>query len=47
MSENRTLVEMMAWQVRQLGLHRKAMSTLYPPQDMTQILFSTYFYMDW
>lgn len=47
MAENRGLLEMMAWQVRKLGLNKAATSNLYPPQDMTQTLFATYFYMDW
>lgn len=40
------LLEQMAWQVRELGLHKIATSQLYPPQDMVQPLTAAFVYTD-
>jgi hypothetical protein len=40
------LLEQMAWQVRELGLHKIATSQLYSPQDMVQPLTAAFVYTD-
>jgi hypothetical protein len=36
----------MGWQVQQLGLHRITSAQWYAPEDMVQVMFSAYLYMD-
>lgn len=35
-----------AWQIRELGLHKRATAQLYPVQDMTDTLLATYCYAE-
>ena len=44
--ESRELIEQMAWHVRELGLHNRSTASLYPPQDMVDVLFSAFIYTD-
>lgn len=46
LEDMRDLLEQMAWQVRELGLHKIATSQLYPPQDMVQPLTAAFVYTD-
>lgn len=46
LQDMRDLLEQMAWQVRELGLHKIATSQLYPPQDMVQPLTAAFVYTD-
>lgn len=39
-------MDMMAWQVRELGLHRLNTAALYSPEDMVGPLFAAIFYSD-
>ena len=40
------LLQRMAWQVRELGLHKIATSQLYSPHDMVQPLTAAFVYTD-
>lgn len=42
----RDLLQRMAWQVRELGLHKIATSQLYSPHDMVQPLTAAFVYTD-
>jgi hypothetical protein len=42
----RDILEQMAWQVKELGLHRIQTSQLYPPQDLVQHLTAAFVYTD-
>jgi hypothetical protein len=46
MQDMRDILGQMAWQVKELGLHRIATSKLYPPQDMVQHLTAAFVYTD-
>jgi hypothetical protein len=39
-------MDLMAWQVRELGLHRLNTAALYSPEDMVGPLFAAIFYSD-
>jgi len=45
-AESTDLLSQMGWQVQQLGLHRIASAQWYAPEDMVQVMFSAYLYMD-
>jgi hypothetical protein len=46
LQDMRDILEQMAWQVKELGLHRIATSKLYPPHDMVQHLTAAFVYTD-
>jgi len=46
MQDMRDILGQMAWQVKELGLHRTSTSKLYPPQDMVQHLTAAFVYTD-
>jgi hypothetical protein len=46
MQDMRDILGQMAWQVKELGLHRIATSKLYPAQDMVQHLTAAFVYTD-
>lgn len=43
-AETKDLLTQMAWQIRELGMHRQATAALYQPQD--QVVFAAFFYTE-
>lgn len=45
-AESADLLRQMGSQVQELGLHRVSAAQWYAPEDMVQVMFSAYLYMD-
>ncbi|GMK58681.1 hypothetical protein CspeluHIS016_0601230 [Cutaneotrichosporon spelunceum] len=45
-AETKDLLQQMAWQVKELGLHRRETASLYQPHDQVGALFSAFFYAE-
>lgn len=45
-AESKDLLQQMAWQVKELGLHRRQTASLYQPHDQVGALFSAFFYTE-
>lgn len=45
-NETKDLIRQWAWQITELGIHRRETASLYQPHDHVQSLFGAYFYTD-